>query len=330
MEHTSKRRKVLIALGAGLFVPSSLVLAQAARMLTVVILFAGDSEDDEASARPFFAEMERLGWTEGKNVTYDRLSGKGTLQYLESLASTAAGREADLIFATTTSLALAIAKAAENTPVVFATASDPIAAGLVNSLERPGRNSTGVYQVAGDAVQKRYKKFKAALPALKKMGVMFDRNAPDYQSRQGAHQAAARAAGIELEATEFSNFEAVAKLLAQYRRRNIFIVGTSASFSMLGRRKEVCTLAARNGIAMLAHRVEWVEAGAVVSYGADVGEGLRRVARLSDRILKGGKAAEIPVDRFSKFELAINSRAAKELGLHIPQAVVKRADRVIT
>ena len=298
-------------------------------MLTVVILFAGDSEDDEASARPFFAEMERLGWSEGKNVTYDRLSGKGTLQYLESLASTAASREADLIFATTTSLALAIAKAAENTPVVFATASDPIAAGLVNSLERPGRNSTGVYQLAGDAVQKRYKKFKAALPALKKMGVMFDRNAPD-QGRQAAHQAAARAAGIELEATEFSNFEAVAKLLAQYRRRNIFIVGTSASFSMLGRRKEVCVLAARNGIAMLAHRVEWVEAGAVVSYGADVGEGLRRVARLSDRILKGGKAAEIPVDRFSKFELAINSRAAKELGLHIPQAVVKRADRVIT
>ena len=223
------RRTVLGVLGAGLLAPA-LVLGQAARSFTVVILFAGDSEDDEAAARPYFEEMARLGWVERKNVSFERLSGKGTLQYLESMASSAASREADLIFATTTRLALAMAKEAEKTPVVFTTASDPVVAGLVASLARPGRNMTGVYQIGGDAVlQKRYKKFKAAFPKLAKMGLILDRNAPDFQSRESAHRNAARGAGIAIEAVDFQNFEAVARLLAQYRRGGILTVGTSAS-----------------------------------------------------------------------------------------------------
>src|SRR6185503_20676868 len=117
-----RRRRLLAAMGAawaGLNAPR-LVFAQAARLVNVTVLYAGDSDDDEPTVRPFFEQMARLGWTEGKNVAYDRQSGKGTRQYLSTMASVAAGREPDLIYATTTTLAAAVLKETKSVPVLFA------------------------------------------------------------------------------------------------------------------------------------------------------------------------------------------------------------------
>ena len=152
--------RVMGAMGAGLAVPG-FAFAQAVK--TVAVLFAGDSDDDEPSARPFFNGMAKLGWVEGRTVAYDRHSGKGTRQYLAAMASVAAGRSPDLIYATTTSLAAALLKETDSLPVVFATAGDPVAGGLVVSLARPGKNATGTYQ-AGDATAKRYSLVRQALP----------------------------------------------------------------------------------------------------------------------------------------------------------------------
>ena len=115
-----KRRILLVAMGAGLAAPR-LLFAQAAKIPTVAVVFAGDSDDDEPAVRPFFEEMARLGWVEGKSVAYDRHSGKGTRQYLATVASLAAGREPDVIYATTASLAAAVIKETDTVPVVFAT-----------------------------------------------------------------------------------------------------------------------------------------------------------------------------------------------------------------
>lgn len=327
---TTRRRllRIMGALGAGLAVPR-IALAQAAKKIpTVAVLFAGDSDDDEPVVRPFFERMAALGWSEGKTVAFDRHSGKGTRQYLATMASLATGREPDLIYATTTTLATAVLKETDAIPVVFSATTNPVGIGLVASLARPGRNATGTYQVSVDASPQRFQLVRQALPAVKRIGAIFDRNAPDYQARRAAHEKAARAVGIELVSAEFTNFEVIAKTLAQFKRDNLIAVEITPSFALIGRRREVASLAALNGIALVAHRVEWAEAGAVLTYGADIGESHRRAAGIADRILKGAKAAAVPVERVQKFEFAINNRVATDLALHIPKAVLQRADRV--
>lgn len=149
------------------------------------------------------------------------------------------------------------------------------------------------------------------------------------QSRKAAHAKAARAVGLELVSAEFTNFEVIAKILAQFKRDGLIAAEITPSFTLIGRRFEVASLAARNGIALVAHRVEWAEAGAVLTYGVDVGESHRRAARIADRILKGAKPSDIPVERAQKFELAVNNRVATTLGLHISKPLLQRADRVI-
>lgn len=327
----TKRRKLLQfmgAVGAGLAVPGFSFAQAAKKTPTVAVLYAGDSDDDEPVVRPFYDKMTRLGWTEGKTVDYDRHSGKGTRQYLATMVSQAAGRGPDLIYATTASLAVAVLKETNSLPVVFSTNTDPVAAGLVASLARPGKNATGIYQIARDSSPKRFALVRQALPAIKRLGAVFDRAALDFQSRRAAHEKAARAAGIELVSAEFTNFEAIARIFAQFKRDNLLVAEMTPSFALIGRRVEVAKLAAINGIALIAHRVEWAEAGAVLTYGADVSESHKRAARIASRILKGAKAAEIPVEKVEKFELAFNTRVATELALHIPKAVLQRADKV--
>jgi putative tryptophan/tyrosine transport system substrate-binding protein len=324
-----RRRMLLGAIGAGLAAPR-LAFPQAARIPTVAVLFAGDSEEDEATVRPFFEQMARLGWAEGKNVVYDRHSGKGTRQYLATMASLAADREPALIYATTTTLSVAVLKETAKVPVVFATAVDPVAAGLVASLAKPGRNATGAWLLTVDASATRYALLREAIPAVKRLGAVFDRGSQDFENRKAAHEKAAQAAGLALVSAEFTNFEAVAKILAQFKRDGLTVMEITPSFALIGRRREVVSLAERNGIALVAHRVEWAEAGAVLTYGVDSGESHRRAAAIADRILKGAKPADIPVERLQKFELAVNNRAAEALGLHLPQSILKKAAKVFS
>src|SRR5258708_21687216 len=149
------RRTLLGALAAGLVAPR-VAFAQPARMVSVVVLFPGDSEDDEPATRSFFDEMRRLGWVEGTNITYERLEGRGERQYVEGLARSAAGRIPDLIYATTTSTALAVVRETASIPVGLTSASNPVTAGLVTSLVRPGGNATGAVHSLPGADHQRF------------------------------------------------------------------------------------------------------------------------------------------------------------------------------
>jgi len=238
------RRLLLGLMGAGAVSPR-LLFAQAARVPTVAVLYIGEAEDEEAAAKPFFDAMARLGWTEGKNIAYDRHAGKGTRAYLETMASKASGAAPDLVFATTVTLALALQKENSSLPMVFVSMTDPVAAGLVASLAKPGRNATGAYQAQGDAAHKRFALVRQAMPALKRMGAVFDRNGFDYQERRANHEKTARAAGIQLVAMDFTNFEAIAKIFAQFRRDGIRVAEVTPSFALTGRRREAAQLAER-------------------------------------------------------------------------------------
>lgn len=322
------RRLLLQMLGAALAAPC-LAFAQAARRFSVAVLHPGDADDDEPATRPFFEELRRRGWVEGTNIAYDRLYGRGSREYVQGLAGLAAGRAPDLIYATTSTLAAAALKASDSVPLVFTTASDPVALGLVNSFERPGRNATGAYQVAGDVIATRFALLREALPRARRVGILLDRRSAEYQRLKAVHQDAARLAGLELALAEFTNYEAVAKLLAGFRRQGIAAVLVTPSFTLVARRREVSDAAQRNGIALVAHRVEWVEAGALLSYGANSAEAHRRSAGIADRILKGARPADIPVEQAKNFELAVSQRTAKELGVIVPETLLQRANQVI-
>jgi len=322
------RRTLLGALVAGLVAPR-LAFAQPARVASVVVLFAGESEHDEPAAQSFFDEMRRLGWVEGTNVTYERLEGRGEREYVEGLARSAAGRTPDLIYATTTSTALAVVKQTASIPVVFTSAADPVAAGLVASLARPGGNATGAFQSLPDATQVRFELIREIYPDLKRFGLLLDRRSPDSSQQETTHQLAARRVGLDLMTMKFTNFEAVAKIFANLRRAGIVAVGLTSSYTLIARRREIVDTALRNRLALIGHRSEWAAVGALMTYGADVAEALRRSARIADRILKGVKPAAIPVERATKTELVVNQRTAKTLGVTVPSSVLRRADRLI-
>jgi putative ABC transport system substrate-binding protein len=303
-----KRRLLLGLMAAGTLVPRT-VLAQAARLPLVSVLFIGEPEEDERTAKPFFEAMARSGWIEGKTINYQRHSGKGTRPHLETMASNVAGSEPDLVFATTASLAAAALKENARTPMVFITMADPVKGGLVESLKKPGRNATGSYQVPGDAAAgKRFAYVKQAVPELKRMGAVFDRNAVDYAQRRASHEKAARAHGIELLSREFTNFEAIAKIFAQLKREGIHVCEVTQSFALTGRRREGAQLAERNGIALVAHR---------------------RAASLAHRILKGEKPGELPVETPNRLELVVNPKAALAFGIAIPKTLLQKASRVV-
>ena len=321
------RRHLVLALGAAGMAPW-LALSQAPRK-TVVVLFAGEEDDEEPAKRPFFDEMRRLGWTEGGNIAYERYYGRGTREYMVGLAKSAASREPDLIYCTASNLALAVVSETKSVPVVFTAASDPVRSGLVASLSRPGGNATGAWQASASLVQKRVELLREALPGQNRYGVLLDRRAVDYAGQKAAHEQAARALKVQLELAEFTNFEAVAKHLANFRRQDIVAAKTSPSVALAARRREVADTALRNKVALLGHNAEWTEAGALLSYGPDTAEVLRRSAGLADRVLKGAKPADTPVVEASRVELVVNQKTAAALGLALPQALVKRADRLI-
>ena len=298
--------------------------------MSLVALFPGEEEDDQPAAQPFFDEMRRRGWVEGTNIDYERLYGRGAREYMEGLAKSAASREPDLIYASTAAIALAVLKETDSVPVVFTSASDPVSSGLVASLRSPARNATGAYQSAGDGLRRRIQLLRQLMPGTTRVGLLLDRRATESARQRTLHEDAVRAVpGMSLTVSEFTNFEAVAKLLANFRREGVQAVFLSPSVTLLGRRRDVAETAMRNKLPLVGHRLEWAEAGAMFTYGPDVTDTLRRSAAIADRVLRGAKPAETPVEQASRFELIVNNRSAKALGLSIPVAVLKTADRVI-
>lgn len=322
-------RRIFIIAGGGAAIASRFAWAQA-RKMTLVALFPGEEEDDQPAAQPFFDEMRRRGWVEGTNIEYERMYGRGTREYMEGLAKSAASREPDLIYASTAAIALAVLKETDSVPVVFTSASDPVASGLVASLSSPARNATGAYQSAGDGLRRRVQLLRQIIPGAARIGLVLDRRATESARQRTLHEQELKAApGLQLSVGEFTNFEAVAKLFANFRREGVQAVFLSPSVTLLGRRRDVVETAMRNRLALIGHRLEWAEAGALLTYGPDVTDTLRRSAAITDRILRGAKPAETAVEQSSRSELIVNQRSAKALGLTVPSELLKSADRVI-
>ena len=329
----TQRRLLLLALGANLSGHAPLLRAQAAAagLRRVGVLAPSTRAKEEITLKPFFDQMRELGWIEGQNIVYDWVCADDQMAILPRLAAELVARKPDLIYAPPTPAALAAKQATRTIPIVFGAVTDPVGIGLVSSLARPGGNVTGMSTTVTESLwPKRVQVLREILPSVKRVGLLGDSNDPATKSVQ--HSLAQQAAPLGLtfplaEAANPAEFEAaVAKLVAE-RVDAILISGNGVLASNL--RARLIELANQSRLPVIAGNSQIADAGALFVYSSSVQDNLRRSALPVDKILKGAKPADIPVEQPTLFEFVVNLKAAKTLGITVPRAILLRADRVI-
>jgi putative ABC transport system substrate-binding protein len=274
-------------------------------------------------------ELRELGYVEGKNVAIESRFSENKLDRVSGLADELVSLKVDVIVAGGGNDARAAKNATTTIPIVGLTLIDPVASGLVDSLARPGGNVTGFTTIADVLAGKRFELLKETIPKLSRVALLWNPKEPTGRQRWQESQTAARELGLQLHSMEASGadkFEAAFKEATKARSEAF---STTASPLIVANQKRIVDLAAKYRLPGMYDREEFVANGGLMSYGADDSEQFKRVAVFVDKILKGTKPADIPVEQPKKFELIVNLKAAKQIGLTIPPYVLSRADRVI-
>jgi putative ABC transport system substrate-binding protein len=292
----------------------------------------GTRDRSDISADPgrelFRRDLAKLGYVEGKNIAFEYRSADNQLGRVSAIADEFVRSKVDVIFTPSAPAALAAKKATKTIPIVFVNVPDPVGAGVVDSLERPGGNVTGITDIAPLLAGKRLELLKETIPKLSRVAVLWNPqggSAPHWTE----NDLAARELGLQLHSMEVSSsdqYEAEFKEALKAGSRAVVVAHGSLTSS---NRKQIAGLAVKHRLPTIYSRRDYVESGGMMSYRADRTEPYRRVALMVDKILKGAKPADIPVEQPTKFELAINLKTAKQIGLTIPPHVLARADRVI-
>jgi ABC-type uncharacterized transport system substrate-binding protein len=280
----------------------------------------------------FWQEIRKLGWIEGKNITIESRFAEGKNDRLPELAAELVRLKVDLIVATGTPATLASKSATTTIPIVFTNAADPVGAGMVASLARPGGNVTGLSGLAVELNTKRLEILKDAVPKLARVGLprtsgVSEPIARDLQMKE--LRASAVALKLKLEEIEAQydakGLESFFQTAKQKQVGAIMIVGPT----LFAQRKRIVDLAGKNRFPAIYPQKEYVDEGGLIYYGVDFADQYRRAAVYVDKILKGAKTADLPVQQATKFEFVINLKAAKQIGLTIPPRVLERANQVI-
>ena len=273
--------------------------------------------------------LNETGTIEGQNVAIEFRWAEGQYDRLPALATDLVGRQVAVIVAYTDAAALAAKAAMTTIPIVFLTGTDPVKLGLVSSLSRPGESITGLSWFGTDLVPKQLSLLHELVPNAAIIALLVDLNLPEAASQVSQVQAAARTLGLQLvvlNARTASDIDiAFASLVRE--RASALVVGAGAFF--VSRRHQIITLATRHAIPAIYGFREFTADGGLVSYGNDIRDAFRQAGVYTGRILKGDKPADLPVERTTKFELVINLKTAKQLGLNIPMALQQRADELI-
>ena len=271
--------------------------------------------------------LQDLGWIEGKNVTIEHRDAGGEVSRLAPLAAELVARNVDVIVTVDTPPTQAAEQATSTIPIVIAVSADPVGAGLVKSLSHPGGNATGLSLLAPETDQKTLEVLKETLPGTKRVAMIFDPNNRGMMLRLKAVEVAAAKLSLELQsiAAPGAN-ELTLALVAMERPDAVFVLSPIYA----AYQKEIAEFATKTGVPLLVDTSGLAgEPGALLSYGADITSLFRRAATFVDKILRGAKPADLPVEQPAKFDLVINLRTAKALGLNVPPTILLRADKVI-
>jgi len=277
--------------------------------------------------------LRDLGYVEGRNLAIEYRDAEGKLERLPARAAELVALKVDVIVAPTTPAALAAKEATRTLPIVFAGAADPVTSGLVTSLARPGGNVTGLSLLAPELVGKCLEQLKQAVPGISRVAVLWQPGVMVEDTEKDmlkAAEVAARALRVRLQFVEARGPEDFDRAFSDMTRAR---AGALTVFSMtmfVLERRRLVDLAAKNRLpAVYVGLREFVDAGGLMAYGPNLADLYRRAATYVDKILKGAKPADLPVEQPTKFELAINLKTAKALGITIPQSLLRQADQVM-
>ena len=308
------------------------VLAQSQKKLHHIGFLSGASyASTQARIDAFRQELRALGYFEGTNVAIDWRFADGTFERLPNLAAELAQLKVDVIVvAGGEPVAFAAARATETTPIVMANAFDPVRSGLVASLARPGGNITGFTTTPGPEIHgKQTELLRETVPEIRRLGILVNPTNSFSALALKEIETAARKYGILTQVVEARNGDDFERNFEELKRTRAQALLQVPDPTILNQRTRLAKLEIKNRLPAMHTSIEYADAGALMAYGADRTELFRRTAIYVDKILKGTKPADIPVEQPTKFELVINLKTAKQIELTIPPNVLARADRVI-
>jgi putative ABC transport system substrate-binding protein len=280
---------------------------------------------------PFRQELVKLGWIEGKNIQIEYRFAGGQPDRQDEIAADLVRLNVDLIVVAGLGAASAAKRATSTIPIVMASVGTPVDSGLVASLARPGGNVTGLSALSSDLNTKRLEVLKDAIPKLYRVGILIQAGArfegPDLRS---GLRAAALGLKLKLEEIETQiDGKSLENAFQTAKQKQVTAIMTNANRAFLSERKRIVELASKYRFPAIYAQKEYVEEGGLMSYGADYVDLFQKAAHYVDKILKGAKPGDLPVQQATKFEFVINLKAAKEIGLTIPVRVLERANQVI-
>jgi putative ABC transport system substrate-binding protein len=326
------RKVAFIWLLLAVLLPAALTGAQQTGKVYRVGRLSGALSSSTFSLDALRRELRDLGYVEGKNISFELRSAEEKPERLSALADELVRLKVDLIITGGPNDGLAAKKATKTIPIVFTDSpSDPVAYGLVDSLALPGGNVTGFYSMADVLAGKRLQVLKESMPKLSRVAVLWYGRSGSSEPQWTESQLAARQLGLQLYSMDIGNtdkYESAFKEAIKAGSTALAVVRHRQSQTPVNQ-KRIIELAAKYRLPAIYYREDFVDQGGLMSYGADEVEPFKRVAAMVDKILKGAKPADIPVEQSSKFEFVINLKTAKQIGLTIPPQVLARADKVI-
>jgi putative ABC transport system substrate-binding protein len=327
-EKAMQKAFVGLALCAMLFAFCAFAEAQQPKKMARVGLLM-NSSDLGSTAIPFQARLRELGYVEGQSIRFEKRYWEGKVERLPEAASELVRLNCDVIFTTGNEAATAAKNATKNIPIVIANTGDAVKSGFVASLAQPGGNVTGLTSVGAEFKGKQLEILKEVVPRLSRVGYLWSPTSPNASDNLKETEAAAQSLRIAVQSLPAKTADDIRtgfKTAVQKRAEAILMDG-GGFFAF--HQKELLEAAAKSRLPTLYANARYVEAGGLMTYAADRNAQYRRAAEYVDKILKGVKPADLPVERPVKFEFVINLKAAKQIGLTIPPNVLARADRVI-
>jgi putative ABC transport system substrate-binding protein len=330
MRLTARSLVVLVALGV--FLAAPVIHAQpSTKVYRIGTLRPGSrpTEPDWKQRWVFAEALRELGWVEGQNIVIEDRWADGRTDRLPALAAELVRLKVDLITTRSWPAAVAAKQATTTIPIVIAGTGDPVATGLVQSLARPGGNITGLGDLATELSAKRLELLKEAVPKLARVALLWNSADGGMSLRARALQGAARTLGVTvrpLAVQEPADFDQAFAAMIQERPDALLVVVDLLTFS---HRKRIIEFAAQHRMPTMYEVRGFVNAGGLMSYGPNLADADRRAAAYVDKILKGARPADLPVEQPTRFELVVNLKTANALGLAVPQSILIRADQVI-
>jgi putative ABC transport system substrate-binding protein len=326
-----RRRAFIVGLGGAAAWQLAARAQQRERVRHIGVIMTLTPDDPEAQARlaGFRQALQDLGWSAGHNVRFDYRWGSGDFELNRKNAAELVGLAPDLILATGTPTLEPLLRATHTVPIVFVQVPDPVGAGMVESLSRPGGNATGFFNTDYDLAGKWLGLLKEIAPKVTRVALVRDSSTTAGIGQWGASQAAASTFGVELRPVGVSSPDEITHTIASFARDPNGGMVVAESGPAIVHRELVIAEAAKYRLPAVYPQRLFVQGGGLISYGSNTVDPYRRAAGYVDRILKGEKPAELPVQAPTKFELVINLKTAKALGLDVPPSLIARADEVI-